>query len=462
MKEIEHIAEDLFNKLRSAYSSLQIGDASANKTLEPEEARFFDFVYESGGADIGSVTITLVDDQFKVYYSKELTESLGENKQQWFNFLREMRQFAKRRLMTFDVRDITKSNLERKDFEFLRTQQQEFRDSDMNEGKMYGSIKSSYQDLGETAKIIVRHKRPVDEDVRGSRSRHISKIFIENTDGERMLLPFKNLLGARAAARHVSEGGQLHDDIGTHITNTVGQMGQLKNFVNYSKRNKLVNEDTVDIVESVRDAYNNIRQDLTRMSSRRGYSNFAESFEPVEVTLSEDDLDAMKDQFTVKKHDDNVFESLPLINSIYKTAMENKTNKLNQIREFIDSGDLMLESSPDSDMLARSVQHSDVRGLVQAALEDINTRIVDNNIIKEFAQAHLNKELTESEESALAVQLAKKYVSDLGRIAEDAEYAERVRHFQVEDNEFVDEAQLVDEWADSIVDRLEESLSAVK
>ena len=460
MKEIEHIAEDLFNKLRSVYPTLQIGDASANKTLEPEDARFFDFVFESGGADIGSVTISLVDDQFKIYYSKELTEGLGENKQQWYNFLREMRQFAKRRLMPFDVRDITKSNLERKDFEFLRTQQQEFRDSDMNEGKMYGSIKSSYQDLGETAKIIVRHKRPVDEDVRGSRSRHISKIFIENTDGERMLLPFKNLLGARAAARHVSEGGQLHDDIGTHITNTVGQMAQLKNFVNYSKRNKLVNENTVDIVESVRDAYNNIRQDLTRMTSRRGYSNFAENFEPVETILSEDDLDEMKDQFTVKKHDDNVFESLPLINSIYKTAMENKANKLGQIREFIESGDLVLESSLDSDMLARSIKHENVKGLVQAALEDISTRIVDNDIIKEFAQTHLNQELTESEESALAVQLAKKYVGDLGRIAEDAEYAERVRHFQVEDNEFVDETQLVDEWADDIVNKLEESLSA--
>ena len=460
MKEIEHIAEDLFNKLRSVYPTLQIGDASANKTLEPEDARFFDFVFESGGDDIGSVTISLVDDQFKIYYSKELTEGLGENKQQWYNFLREMRQFAKRRLMTFDVRDITKSNLERKDFEFLRTQQQEFRDSDMNEGKMYGSIKSSYQDLGETAKIIVRHKRPVDEDVRGSRSRHISKIFIENTDGERMLLPFKNLLGARAAARHVSEGGQLHDDIGTHITNTVGQMAQLKNFVNYSKRNKLVNENTVDIVESVRDAYNNIRQDLTRMTSRRGYSNFAENFEPVETILSEDDLDEMKDQFTVKKHDDNVFESLPLINSIYKTAMENKANKLGQIREFIESGDLVLESSLDSDMLARSIKHENVKGLVQAALEDISTRIVDNDIIKEFAQTHLNQELTESEESALAVQLAKKYVGDLGRIAEDAEYAERVRHFQVEDNEFVDETQLVDEWADDIVNKLEESLSA--
>ena len=462
MKEIEHVAEDLFNKLRSVYPTLQIGDSSAMKTLEPEQARFFDFMFEHEGADVGSVTISLVDDHFKLFYSKELTEDLGNNKQQWYNFLREMRQFAKRRLMTFDVRDITKSNLERRDFEFLRTQQQEFRDSDMNEAKMYGSIKSSYQDLGETAKIIVRHKRPVDEDVRGSRSRHISKIFIENTDGERMLLPFKNLLGARAAARHVSEGGQLHDDIGTHITNTVGQMGQLKNFINYTKRNKLVNEDTVDIVESIRDAYTNIRQDLTRMTSRRGYSNFVESFEPVELTLSEDDLDEMKDQFTVKKHDDNVFESLPLINSIYKTAMANKVISLDQIKEFIENGDLMLEGSLDSDMLARSIQHTDVRDLVQAALEDISTRIVDNDIIKEFAQTHLNKELTESEESALAVQLAKKYVSDLGRIAEDTEYVERVRHFQTEDNSLVDETQLVDEWADNIVNNLEEKLITVE
>jgi hypothetical protein len=277
-----------------------------------------------------------------------------------------------------------------------------------------------------------------------------------------MLLPFKNLLGARAAARHISEGGHLHDDIGAHITNTVGQMGQLKNFINYSKRNKLVNEDTVDIIESVRDAYSNIRQDLTRMISCRGYNNFVEGFEPVELILSEDDLDEMKDRFTVKKHDDNVFESLPLINSIYKTAMENKVSTLDQIREFIENGDLMLEGSLDSDMLARSVQHSDVRGLVQAALEDISTRIVDNNIIKEFAQTHLNQELTESEESALAVQLAKKYVSDLGRIAEDAEYAERVRHIRLEDNTQVDESQLVDEWANNIVNNLEEKLTTVE
>ena len=451
MENIEKVAEDLFNKLRSVYPTLTIGDASAMKTLEPSNARFFDFVFEHEGADIGTVTISLVDDKFKVYYGSDLVESLGGSKQQWYNFLKEMRQFAKRRMMTFDVRDINKSNLERKDFEFLRNQQQEFKDSDMNESKMYGSIKSSYQDLGETAKIIVRHRRPVDEEVRGARSRNISKIFVETTSGERTLLPFTNLLGARAIARHISEGGNIHDDIGTHIVNNVNQMGQLKNFVAYSRRNNLVNEDTTDIVESVRDAYNGIRNNLTRISTARGYTSFAESFEAQEETLSEDNLDEMRDFFTVKKFDESVFESLPLINSIYKTAMENKANKLNQVREFIESGDLVLESSVDTDAFARSVKHNDARGLVSAALEDISNRIVDNDVVREFAHKFAGTELSESEEGALAVQLAKKYVSDLGRINEDEEYAQRVRYTRaVEGKSFKDETDLVDEWADGI------------
>ena len=188
------------------------------------------------------------------------------------------------------------------------------------------------------------------------------------------------------------------------------------------------------------------------MSTVRGYGSFAESFEATSETLSEDDLDEMRDFFTVKKQDDGVFESLPLINSIYKTAMENKTNKLNQVREFIESGDLVLESSVDTDQFARSVQHSDTRGLVSAALEDISNRIVDNDIVREFAHKFAGAELSESEESTLAVQLAKKYVSDLGRINEDEEYAQRVRHTRaVEGKSFKDETDLVDEWADEII-----------
>ena len=58
--------------------------------------------------------------------------------------------------------------------------------------------------------------------------------------------------------------------------------------------------------------------------------------------------------------------------------------------------------------------------------------------------------------------MAKKYVSDLGRIAEDAEYAEHVRHLQTEDYRVIDESELVDKWADDIVDDLEEKLITVE
>lgn len=44
--------------------------------------------------------------------------------------------------------------------------------------KMFGSVKTSQQTL-ENVRILVRHKTPIDENVRGSRSRHISAIFLE-------------------------------------------------------------------------------------------------------------------------------------------------------------------------------------------------------------------------------------------------------------------------------------------
>jgi hypothetical protein len=84
MENIEQVSQELFDKLRSVYSTLSIGDASAMKTLEPKDARFFDFVYEDkDGNEAGTVTISLVDDKFKVYYSNDLVNSLGENKTGW-------------------------------------------------------------------------------------------------------------------------------------------------------------------------------------------------------------------------------------------------------------------------------------------------------------------------------------------------------------------------------------------
>lgn len=121
MKAIEIIAQDLFEKVRSRFSNLQMGDENGAVTVTPEDARFFDFDFTVEGHELGRVSISINDTgNLKVFYSQGITEDSDSISQEfWYDFLREMRFFAKRRLLRFDTRDITKGNLDKTDFQYL-------------------------------------------------------------------------------------------------------------------------------------------------------------------------------------------------------------------------------------------------------------------------------------------------------------------------------------------------------
>ena len=114
MREIENIAEELFEKVRDRFSDVSLGDDKAKATQNPEEARFFNFDYTVDGEPHGNVTISIIDEQaLKVYFSKNISDELDqEHKQDWYKFLRELREFAKRHLLSFEPRDITRSTLQ--------------------------------------------------------------------------------------------------------------------------------------------------------------------------------------------------------------------------------------------------------------------------------------------------------------------------------------------------------------
>jgi hypothetical protein len=82
--------------------------------------------------------------------------------------------------------------------------------------KMSGTTKSSFQRIG-NARLIVRHTDIVNEEKHGARTRHIRALFVENRLGERFAYPHLHLSGARAFARHISQGGSNHDDISKKI-----------------------------------------------------------------------------------------------------------------------------------------------------------------------------------------------------------------------------------------------------
>lgn len=125
MKPIQIIAQDLFDKVRSRFSNLEMGNEAGAVTIDPAEARFFDFDFVSEGNDLGRVSISLNDlGSLKIYYSQGITENQDDPaKKIWYSFLKEMRYFAMRRLLRFDTRDIAKTNLDKNDFQHLAATQ---------------------------------------------------------------------------------------------------------------------------------------------------------------------------------------------------------------------------------------------------------------------------------------------------------------------------------------------------
>ena len=91
MREIEKISENLFDKIRSRFENVSLGDEKAQATTDPADARFFNFDYVSkDGHNFGNVTISLIDnDSLKIYFGQNITDELDQTQQdEWFEFLR--------------------------------------------------------------------------------------------------------------------------------------------------------------------------------------------------------------------------------------------------------------------------------------------------------------------------------------------------------------------------------------
>jgi hypothetical protein len=321
-----NIATDLFYKIRSRFSGLKLGDAAGQITINPEQARFFDFDYKEGENAIGHVSISLSEpNSMKVYFSTGITESMDSGqKNNWYRFLKELRQFSKRRLMAFDTRDIAKDNLDKRDYAFLsqhdKPQEQNNQitkpvgESIMSESTLYGSRTMSYQKLMDT-RLIIKHSQAVMDDMQpGARSRNIAALFVENQDGERFKYPFIHLAGARAMQRHVANSGLPYDDLGKSIISMSEQIAQLKSFSNYVVRNDLMNSDTNNIVERSQKALNRLRETVNRLSKQSHYEAYKEEFQiEEELEIPEDVIEDYTEKFTVKNFKEDIKSVFPVI-----------------------------------------------------------------------------------------------------------------------------------------------------
>jgi hypothetical protein len=331
MNATDNIATDLFYKIRSRFRGLKLGSQNGTITIQPQEARFFDFDYMEGETPIGHVSVSLAEpNSMKVYFSTGITESMDTvQKNNWYGFLKELRQFAKRRLMSFDTRDIAKDNLDQRDYAFLSQTSQSkpmnksnpVGESVMSESTMYGTKTVSYQKLMDT-RMIIKHSHALTDDAApGARSRNISALFVENQDGERFKYPFIHLAGARAMQRHVANGGLPYDEMGKSIIGMSEQIAQLRSFNNYVVRNDLMNSNTNGIVERSSQALTQMREQLKALSKQSHYEAYKESFQaqqPLEVP--QDVVEDFTEKFTVRNFKEDIASVFPVL---YRLMQEN-------------------------------------------------------------------------------------------------------------------------------------------
>lgn len=249
---MEEISKEIFNILKGKKYKIKLYDTNGQSVTDPELATRF-YAYDQ---DL-MITIRTEGTDIEVLAQGGQDYDFTSN-QDLLNILKKV---AHKNLGEFTVRKFNKK-IEPKDFVAEGF------------GPAFGSTKTSYRQFPNATKLIIKHTKTVDEEVKGSRSRNIHSLFIENSQGERFKFPFKYMSGAKAMTTHVSNGGTPYDEKGTSILAMCEEIADLNKFLRHVKTNKLVNETNEDIVNAVKTKYSNLKHSIDNLSTKRGYSSF--------------------------------------------------------------------------------------------------------------------------------------------------------------------------------------------
>lgn len=321
MNKFDNFAVDLFNKIRGRFPNVSIGDENGKVTNVPKDARFFDFGYMIDNIDLGKVSVALDEENgVTIIVGKDIVEGqVQEIQDNWYNFLKELRIFAKKRMLKFDVRDINKSNLNKRDYEYLA--QNRPGENKMSESKMYGNETRSYQKIGK-ARIAIKHSAPINVESSNSRTSKIGKIYIESPTGERFKYPYKHLAGARAMALHVNEGGHMYDDFGKYISGLSEEMSKLRKFSQYMNRSSVMAETLEGYTDIVKGRIKEVRQEIQNLQKLNYYKEASENYEvAVMEEVPTDVSDAWVDQLTIKQFNEELKDVFPYIYNLVGEGM---------------------------------------------------------------------------------------------------------------------------------------------
>lgn len=307
----ERIAQDLVQQMSTRFPSMK-KETVDGKPIDGKKYRdgdvrkiSFDFTNKRNGDKLTNVSISLSDADQKPALLVLWNKNPRDNS--WIDFLDELGDFAQSHSLDFKLQNPSQSNLDKRD---------PIGEGNMNESRLFGTSRTSYQDIGE-AKIIVRHTQPINYNAPNGRTQHIERIFIENAVGERYAYPVKHLNGARALAQHVSHGGTPHDDIGQHVVSLSEELAKLRFFKNYVERSEVISEAMGTIHSKVIERIEQLKKEVHTLQSPKNYALFKESFtsRPSRV-VPEEILNDWVDRLTVRSFNEELKAVFPYIYSL--------------------------------------------------------------------------------------------------------------------------------------------------
>jgi hypothetical protein len=369
-KNQESINRSLFELLRSRGYAPTLLDTSGKEIPVPEEAEVFQFKFTKDGEEYGTVTAS-IDGLHKlvIYFGDDVANSEKENNggdDSWYKLLNHLKRFSQQHQLSFEVknRDHLKYDMAKR--EHMKKQER------ISEGYYPMGKKASYNDNIPTVKIVIEHSRQIEEGEQ--RYRNVNRIFLENTQGERILAPTTKPGIAQIYARHLAEGGLPHDDRWNHIGSLCEEYQKMAGFVRATRNNQF-NESAQQLVNEGINHYQSLRESLSKMRGARGYNAYFESYIP---PLMEDEAEEnnLNELFVQETLDPRIESVMPILSKLHKKVAEMK--EVNELSEWADS----LTEAPGAETLDHNVK-TDKDNLDSLDLEESDTQSSNPGAIPE-------------------------------------------------------------------------------
>jgi hypothetical protein len=308
-------AQQLYDLLVSRNFDPELLDSTGRPSQDPSDTEIFSFDFQTeSGNDYGTVVVMLGNNNdMEIYFGDNIGRGMEvDDKKEWFDFLYQLRMFAKRNLMTFGLKNLNR----------LRYSMQG--QAAIKEGlfESWNGKKDISWNAGATeSRLMIKHKRVLGEDE--ARFRCVESLFIETAEGERYKLPFKNLTGGKAMLEHVRNGGRPYDVRGQHIAEMVTELNVLSRF-RRANHGRIFEGDTAALVEQTNAYYETARRTLKSLSTKSGYNTYFETWDPEQVTEEEMVIEGLKHLFITQTLDQRIEEALPILARIQQQGTEMK------------------------------------------------------------------------------------------------------------------------------------------